>query len=319
MPALVEEFADTSLQEIDYLAEAGHAERFAADVAEDAAIGAPEIAWDRTTRRVLTMSDVTAIKISDVATIRAAGIDPGEVAHAFARSMFEQLFLRGYFHGDPHPGNIFVTPGRDGAFVLTFVDFGMMGTVSDQLRRGLRRVMIAAAARDGRGLVAAMADVGVLLPGADTRELERAMTALFARFGGMGFGELINVDEREFRDFAVEFGEVMRELPFQLPENFLLILRAMTLTSGVASALEPTFNVWEAVEPFAERLVQEESGSTARDLAERAVGVLRTTWALLAGSMPSSTESKTAPYRSTCRGWSVVSHASKGSRDGWSR
>lgn len=215
------------------------------------------------------MSDVTAIKISDVATIRAAGIDPGEVAHAFARSMFEQLFLRGYFHGDPHPGNIFVTPGRDGAFVLTFVDFGMMGTVSDQLRRGLRRVMIAAAARDGRGLVAAMADVGVLLPGADTRELERAMTALFARFGGMGFGELINVDEREFRDFAVEFGEVMRELPFQLPENFLLILRAMTLTSGVASALEPTFNVWEAVEPFAERLVQEESGSTARDRGAR--------------------------------------------------
>src|SRR5690606_2112975 len=117
---------------------------------------------------------------------------------------------------------------RDWRF--TFIDFGMMGEVPDGLRRGLRRILVAAASRDGKGLVDGARDVGVLLPSADTAELERAMTNLFARFGGMGFGELQQVDPREFRDFAVEFGDVVRSLPFQLPEDFLLIIRAMSLT-----------------------------------------------------------------------------------------
>ena len=86
---------------------------------------------------------------------------------------------------------------------LTFIDFGMMGEVPEGLRRGLRRVLIAVASRDGKGLVDGIREVGVLLPSADTAELERAMTKLFARFGGMGFAELQEVDPREFRDFAL--------------------------------------------------------------------------------------------------------------------
>ena len=276
-PALVEEFAATSLEEIDYLHEASNLERFADDFAGDDRVAVPAVVWERTTRRVLTLEDVTAIKITDVDALLAAGIDPAEVAPVFAEVMFDQLFTNGYFHADPHPGNIFVTPVADGGagrgWKLTFIDFGMMGEIPATTRSGLRKLLIAAASRDGRGLVTAMQDVGVLLSTADTAELERAMTALFARFGGMGFAELREVDPREFRIFAAQFGEVVRSLPFQLPENFLLVIRAMTLTSGVASALDPSFNLWDSVEPYAAQLIRDERGNLAQDLGRQAFDV----------------------------------------------
>ena len=109
-PALVEEFAHTSLEEIDYLHEAASAERFRENFAGDARVDAPEIVWERSTRRVLTLSDVTAIKINDTDALRAAGIDPSEVAAVFAEVMFDQVFTHRFVHADPHPGNIFVTP-----------------------------------------------------------------------------------------------------------------------------------------------------------------------------------------------------------------
>lgn len=283
-PALVEEFARTSLQEIDYLHEAGNSERFAEEFAGDDRVGVPGVVWERTTRRVLTLEDVTAIKITDADALRAAGIDPAEVAPVFAEVMFDQLFTSGFFHADPHPGNIFVTPRAVGAgerpWTLTFVDFGMMGEVPPGTRSGLRKLLIAAASRDGKGLVEAIRDVGVLLPTADTGELERAMTHLFARFGGMGFAELREVDPREFREFAVEFGDVVRSLPFQLPENFLLIIRAMSLTSGVCSALDPSFNLWDSVEPYAAQLIRDERGNLGQDLARQALENLTIAWRL---------------------------------------
>jgi predicted unusual protein kinase regulating ubiquinone biosynthesis (AarF/ABC1/UbiB family) len=274
MPALVEEFAQTSLEEIDYLNEAANSGRFAADFADDGRVEAPDVVWERSTRRVLTLEDVTAIKITDTEALLAAGIDPAQVAPVFASVMFDQLFSAGFFHADPHPGNIFVTPVTDPSaerdWKLTFIDFGMMGEVTASTRSGLRRLLIAAAARDGKGLMAAISDVGVLVPSADTVELERAMTHLFARFGGMGFAELREVDPREFRDFAVEFGDVVRTLPFQVPENFLLIIRAMSLTSGVCSSLDPRFNLWDSVEPYAAQLLRDERGNIVQDVTQRA-------------------------------------------------
>lgn len=280
VPSLVEEFATTSREEVDYLHEGVNAERFDAELADGHRVAAPVVVWERTTRRVLTLSDVTAIKLNDVDALRAAGIDPAEVAQAFAEAMFEQLFGAGFFHADPHPGNVFVTPhapddqGR--TWTLTFIDFGMMGQVPDGLRAGLRKVVIAVAARDGKGLVAGIQQIGVLLPGADTTELERALTELFARFGGMAFGELQSVDPREFRGFAEDFGEAMRELPVQLPENFLLIMRAVSLTSGVCSALDPAFNIWEAIDPYAQRLLREESRNMVTDAAKSALSYANT-------------------------------------------
>ncbi|WP_316318817.1 ABC1 kinase family protein [Clavibacter michiganensis] len=272
-PALVEEFAETSLEEIDYLHEARSSARFQEMFADDERVAVPEIVWERSTRRVLTLEDVTAIKITDHAGLIAAGIDPVEVAPVFAAVMFDQLFADGFFHADPHPGNVFVTPVADGSvaqgWMLTFIDFGMMGEVPPSTRRGLRKMLIAAASRDGKGLVDAARDIGVLLPSADTTQLELAMTRLFARFGGLGFAELREVDPREFRAFANEFQEVVRTLPFQLPDDFLLIIRAMSLTSGVCSALDPAFNLWDSVEPYAQRLIREERGNVVRDLGTR--------------------------------------------------
>ncbi|WP_456887158.1 ABC1 kinase family protein [Frigoribacterium sp. 2355] len=273
-PALVEEFARTSLEEIDYLNEAANSARFAADFADDDRVSVPDVVWERTTRRVLVLDDVSAIKITDVDALAAAGIDPAEVAPVFAAVMFDQLFTHGFFHADPHPGNIFVTPVPDAVdgqrpWKLTFIDFGMMGEVPTGTRTGLRKLLIAAASRDGSGMVNAMRDLGVLLPSADTLGLERAVTATFARFGGMGFAELRQVDPREYREFAGQFGDLIRSLPFQLPEDFLLVLRAMTLTSGVASALDPAFNLWDSVEPYAARLIRDERGNAVQDVTRR--------------------------------------------------
>ncbi len=286
-PALVEEFAVTSMEEIDYLHEAANAERFAGNFAGDPRVSVPEVMWERTTRRVLTLEDVTAIKINDVERLKAAGIEPAEVAIEFANVMFDQIFVQGFFHADPHPGNIFVTPTsaepqssrapdrpagpvESRGWHLTFIDFGMMGEIPETLRDGLRRVFIAAASRDGKSLVDGIQEVGVLLPSADTDELEEAMTQLFARFGGMGFAELKEVDPREFRDFAKEFGELVRSLPFQLPENFLLMLRTVSLISGVCSTLDVRFNIWDAVEPYAQQLIRDQRGPAVQDIARRA-------------------------------------------------
>lgn len=274
-PAVVEEFAQTCLEEIDYLQEGANSERFAENFAQNDKVRVPAVAWERTTRRVLTLEDVTAIKITDTPALRAAGIDPSDVASAFAEVMFDQLFLHGFFHADPHPGNLFVTPAAQGdegpPWTLTFVDFGMMGEVPAGLRGTLRGLVIAAASRDGKGMVKAMQQVGVLLPSADTVELERVMTTLFARFGGMGFAELRELDPRQFQDFAVEFSDVVLTLPFQLPENFLLIIRAVSLTSGVSSALYPAYNLWDSVEPYAQQLLRDEGGNLVADLGRQAL------------------------------------------------
>lgn len=276
LPVLLEEFAVISLREIDYLNEGSNAEKFAENFADDPRVDAPKVVWERSTRKILTLTDATAIKINDLTRLEAAGIDPAEVADELSRAMFEQLFMHRFFHADPHPGNIFVTPADPNRidrstphWTLTFIDFGMMGEVPENISRGLQRLIIAAAARDAPGLVASVRDMGILLRSAETAPLERAMGELFDRFGGMGFTELQQVDPQEFRAFGNEFSEVVRTMPFQLPENFLLIIRAVSVTSGVASNLNSAYNVWTAIEPFAQRLAIDEGGGTIREFAKQ--------------------------------------------------
>lgn len=276
VPHLVEEFATTSLEEIDYLHEAANAERFDALFTDDPRVVAPLVAWERTSLRVLTLTDVTAIKITDVAALQAAGIDPAAVASELARVTFQQIFVHGYFHADPHPGNIFVTPEPEGGWHLTYVDFGMMGEIPDTLRAGLRDFILAAVGRDSRGLVTALERLHVLLSSADTDELEHAMTALFARFGGMGIAELQRVDPRELEAFARQFGETIRSLPFQLPENFLLLLRTISLVSGDTSALNPDFNMWDAVDPFARDILRPRGLDSVRSFGQQALAYATT-------------------------------------------
>jgi predicted unusual protein kinase regulating ubiquinone biosynthesis (AarF/ABC1/UbiB family) len=118
--------------------------------------------------------------------------------------------------------------------------------------------------------------MGMLLPTAEGEPLERALAELFDRFGGMGFAELQRVDEREFRDFARRFGETMRSMPFQLPENLLLIIRAVSVTSGVCTALNPAFNIWTAIEPYAKRLTARGGTDAAREIVREVVATAGT-------------------------------------------
>ena len=278
-PALVEEFAKTTLEEIDYFHETQNLERFAADFAGDVRVTTPSVVWERSARRVLTLSDVTAIKISDVDALVAAGLDPNAVAAELARVTFEQFFVTGFFHADPHPGNIFVTPQPAGSeidFALTYIDFGMMGQISEELRANLQRFIFAVAARDARGWVAACERLGVLLPTADTVVLERAIGELFDRFGGVGVSDLVQIDPSEFRDFAIKFNEILRTLPFQLPNNFLFLLRAISLISGVTSSLNREFNMWDAVDPFARTLLNGGGASTIKRFGKDALSTLNT-------------------------------------------
>jgi predicted unusual protein kinase regulating ubiquinone biosynthesis (AarF/ABC1/UbiB family) len=270
-PALVEEFATTTLEEIDYLHEAQNLERFAANFAGDARVGTPDVIWERSARRVLTLSDVSAIKISDVDALIEAGLNPNAVAAELARVTFEQFFVTGFFHADPHPGNIFVKAmpaDSEIDFTLTFIDFGMMGEINEDLRNNLQRFLFAVASRDARGWVSACERLGVLLPSADTVILERAISELFDRFGGVGVGDLVQTDPRELREFAIRFSEILRTLPFQLPNDFLFLIRALSLISGVASTLNREFNIWDAIDPFARSLLNGAGSGVAKNLGK---------------------------------------------------
>lgn len=259
VPALVEEFAATTLAEIDYIAEAGNAGHFAEAFAEDSVVRVPEVAWELTTSRVLTLEDVTAIRIGDYEAIAAAGIDRKQVAHKLVETYLQQIFTDGVFHADPHPGNLFVEPtGPDGEFRLTFIDFGMVGRIADDLRDGLREALIGIALQDAARLVKAFKELNVLLPTADAKLLELAAAQVFDRFGGMTMGDLRDISHEEMMSFGLQFRDLMVNMPFQLPENLLLLGRSIAMLSGLCTGLEPDFNVWSALAPYTAKLISGE-------------------------------------------------------------
>lgn len=271
-PAIVEEFAFTTRQEIDYLAEGSNAETFSANFGDKPHVQVPKVVWSLTTRRVLTLEDVAAIKLSDYGAIEAAGISRSEVASVLVGTYMQQIFEDGFFHADPHPGNLFVTPtgeidaeGRPD-WKLTFIDFGMTGRVPDNLRSGLREALIAIGTQDGARLVRAFKTLDVLLPTADLKLIELASMQVFDRFGGMSMGDLRGISHDEMMSFGLQFGELMREMPFQLPENLLLLGRTIAILSGMCTGLDPEFNLWEVLAPYATRLVSDELGDGAGGL-----------------------------------------------------
>lgn len=266
VPALINELATTVQHEIDYLAEGHNADTFSKNFASRKRVHVPRIVWSHTTKRALTLENVFAIKITDYDDITAAGIDRAEVAAVLLDTYLKQIFEDGFFHADPHPGNLFVTPvpatGRKKAsWQLTFVDFGMVGDVPENLRDGLREMLIGIGTRDASRVVKSYKTMGVLLPSADTKLLEQAETQLFERFWGMSMSELRKVNPREMRGFAHQFRDLMFEMPFQLPHNLLLLGRTVAILSGMCTGLDPNFNVWEEVAPYAQKMVAEEVGS----------------------------------------------------------
>ncbi|MGB4594091.1 MAG: AarF/UbiB family protein [Coriobacteriia bacterium] len=264
--ALLEEFAATTRAEIDYLAEGSNAETFAENFTDDPRVGVPRVDWELTTRRVLTLEDVSAIKLGDYDAISEAGISRAQVSAVLADTYLKQIFEDGFFHADPHPGNLFVTPleGTDEAgnrnWKLTFIDFGMVGRVPENLRAGLREAVMAVGTQDGARLVRSFRTLDVLLPSADINLIERASMQLFDRFGGMSMGELKEIDHNEMMSFGLQFRDLMLNFPFQLPENLLLLGRSIAILSGMCTGLDPEFNLWGSIAPYATKLISDEDG-----------------------------------------------------------
>ncbi len=293
IPALVEEFSRTVRQEVDYLAEGRNAETFSANFKARAEIHVPQIVWSHTTRRALTLENVLAIKIGDYDAITAAGIDRGEVARRLFDAYLQQIFEDGFFHADPHPGNLFVTPletrdaDTDGTgtggkleWKLTFIDFGMVGRMPENLRDGLRDAVIAIGTKDAVRLVGAYKTLGVILPGADTKLIEMAGAQLFDRFWGKTMSELRQIDHAEMMKFGLQFRELMYSMPFQLPQDLLFLGRAIAILSGMCTGLDPNFNVWGEIAPYATKLVSQEGATNWRTWLDEAGKILQVLIAL---------------------------------------
>lgn len=267
VPALIEELSDTVHREVDYLTEGQNAEKFGANFVTRKRVHVPRIAWSHTTKRVLTLENVYAIKITDYEAISASGIDRSEVANVLFDTYLKQIFEDQFFHADPHPGNLFVTSipavkNRKGSWKLTFVDFGMVGTVPENLRDGLRELLIGVGTRDAARVVKSYQTLGVLLPSADVKLLEQAEAQLFERFWGLSMGELRRINHNEMRQFAFQFRELMYEMPFQLPHNLLLLGRTLAILSGMCTGLDPDFNLWTQLAPYAQKLVVDEGSNS---------------------------------------------------------
>jgi predicted unusual protein kinase regulating ubiquinone biosynthesis (AarF/ABC1/UbiB family) len=259
LDALLAEFSRTLWDEIDYLKEAENAQRFAAMFAEDESVRIPKVYQSHTTRRVLTLEDVYFIKITDYAAIEAAGIDRADVAARLFRTYLRQIFVEGTFHADPHPGNLFVQPS-DGGWRLTFVDFGMVGHLPAETRGGLRELAIGIGTQDPDRVMRAFQQLGMLLPGADLTRIREAEEVLFARMWGMSVRDLIRAHPRQMRQIAREFRDLIYEMPFQVPSDLLFLGRCLGILSGLCTGLNPDFNLFEGLAPFARGLLEEERG-----------------------------------------------------------
>jgi predicted unusual protein kinase regulating ubiquinone biosynthesis (AarF/ABC1/UbiB family) len=263
VPALLAEFTRILFEEMDYLAEGRNAETFAVNFASRSDVRVPRVVWTRTTRRVLTLEDVFGTKLTDHEAIVAGGIDPKDVAARLFDAYLKQIFEDGFFHADPHPGNLFVSPDALGegaqGWRLTFVDFGMVGRVSPSLRSGLRDTLIAVGLRDSARLVRAWQSIGVLRPGADLARLERAIGPVLDRFWGKSMEEIREMTSLEMGDLIHQLRGLVAEFPFQVPQDLVLLGRALGILSGMCSGLDPSFNAWPRIAPFARLLVAEDA------------------------------------------------------------
>jgi predicted unusual protein kinase regulating ubiquinone biosynthesis (AarF/ABC1/UbiB family) len=262
LDALLSEFSRTLWEEVDYLAEAENARRFKKMFADDRTIRIPDVHSDQTTRRVLTLEDVYYIKITDYEAIKSAGIDLPRVAKRLFRTYLRQIFEEGFFHADPHPGNLFVEPLPDGDWRLIFVDFGMVGQLKPGARKGMRDLAIAVATKDTQRLVDSYQTLGMILPSANLERIREAEAAVFDRFWGKSMRELTQLDMREMHEFARQYRDLLYELPFQVPSDLIFLGRCLAILSGMCTGLHPDFNLFKELMPFAEKLLMEEEEDT---------------------------------------------------------
>jgi predicted unusual protein kinase regulating ubiquinone biosynthesis (AarF/ABC1/UbiB family) len=273
VPALMEEFAHTLWQELDYRAEADHADRFAQIHSDDARVYIPAVYRQHSTGRVVVLEDVESIRIDDVSALRQAGVDPKSVADVLLEAYFKQIFVAEFFHADPHPGNLFVrplpanptAPDAPRPFQVVFIDFGMAVTVPAAVGESLRKLVIGVTQRNAVELVGAFRDLGFLLPGADFDRIVEAAETILDRVWGRNLLQLARPDPREVEELGREFRDLLYAFPFQVPQDFIYLGRALGMISGLVSTLDPDINPWRQIERYGQTLIRNRNLQPLRD------------------------------------------------------
>ena len=241
---IVEEFARTLEKEIDYTVEASHMERFAQQFMADTTVYVPKVFRETTTDRVLTMEYIEGIKASEIGRIEEEGLDRKIITARGADLILKQVFDHGFFHADPHPGNVFVLPGN----VLCYLDFGMMGSIDWQTREDFADLVYSVTRRDESRAMQALLMLTQYEEEPDTRLLARDL----ADFMGQHLYKPLK--DIQMEKLLQELMELVSRHRLQMPPDLFLMLKALAAVEGVGLSLDPDFHMIDQAAPFIQRI-----------------------------------------------------------------
>jgi ubiquinone biosynthesis protein len=243
--AIAQEFAQTLRSEMDYLQEGRNVEEIAGNFADDPEIHIPQVYWETTTSRILTLERIRGFKMSDVTGIQEAGLDCSTVAHRAARLLLTMILDHGVFHADPHAGNVFVE--SDGTIGL--IDFGMVGRVDDASRGLLIQLMVSITRQDASQLADVLLQLGMASTHVDRNALRRDMQRMLARYVGTTLRDV------KFSALLGELLDVIRWHHLHLQPDLALLVKTLGMSEGVAVQLYPPFDLMEVYAPLAQHLL----------------------------------------------------------------
>lgn len=261
-------------EEIDYLNEGRNADTFRRNFRGYDWVNVPRIYWRYATSRVLTLEYLPGIKISQYEALEAAGLDRKAIARQGAQAYLLQLLNSGFFHADPHPGNIAVS--ANGA--LIFYDFGMMGRIKSNVREGLMQTLFGIAQKDGDRVVQSLIDLGAIAPTDDMGPVRRSVQYMLDNFMDKPF------ENQSVAAISDDLYEIAYNQPFRFPATFTFVMRAFSTLEGVGKGLDPEFNFMEVAKPYAMQLMTDMNGSEGNsflnELSRQAAQVSSTAFGL---------------------------------------
>jgi predicted unusual protein kinase regulating ubiquinone biosynthesis (AarF/ABC1/UbiB family) len=267
---IYEECSRILWEEIDYLNEGRNADAFRRNFRAYNWVKVPRVYWRYTTSKVITLEYVPGIKVSQYDALEAAGVDRKLIARYGAQAYLHQLLNNGFFHADPHPGNLAVS--ADGA--LIFYDFGMMGTIKSNVREGLMETLFGIAQKDGDRVVQSLIDLGAIAPVDDMGPVRRSVQYMLDNFMDKPF------ESQSVAAISEDLYEIAYNQPFRFPATFTFVMRAFSTLEGVGKGLDPEFNFMEVAQPYAMELMTNSSGSEGNsflnELSRQAVQVSNT-------------------------------------------
>ena len=256
---IVDEFGIKLFEEIDYFNEARNAAKFAENFAGDPEVKVPLIYNEFSSSRILTLEWIDGIKLTDLDKLEAAGLDADSLIKIGVTSGLRQLLEFGFFHADPHPGNLFAT--LDGR--MAYIDFGMMDQLSTSMKETIASAVVELINKDYQALAQDFVNLGFLTPDTDIRPIVPALEIVLGKAVGESVGDF------NFRTITDEFSGLMYEYPFRLPAKFALIIRSLITQEGLALSLNPDFKIVEVSYPYvSQRLLTGESPELRRRLLD---------------------------------------------------